>query len=418
MNSPIWYPYAQMKNLAAPLEVESASGVHLHLKDGRTLIDSISSWWCKIHGYNHPEITQVAKDQLDTLEHVMLGGLTHQPAQKLADKLVEITPEGLNHVFFADSGSVGVEVSLKMTLQYWINQDRPEKKKIATLTRSYHGDTLGCMSVCDPFNSMHKAFSHILMPQLFLDTPTSGFEANQIQLEKEIDELNRFIKNHHHELAGFIVEPIIQSVGNFNFYSPEYLQAIHNTCKENEVLLIFDEIATGFGRTGKWFAANHASITPDIMVLGKGLTAGYFGHSATLATSKVFEAFWGNEDKLAFMHGPTFMGNATVCAVALKGIEIFERENYLDKIAHIEDSLKSYLLDLQSDKIHSTRVLGAVGVIQVKDSHSLEGLQDFAADRGVWLRPFDHVVYTAPPYIINDESLEKIALTMREWFIK
>jgi len=410
MQNEIWYPYAQIQNLPAQLEVVRAEGVTLHLADGRELIDAISSWWSVIHGYGHPELNAAAKGQIDRMAHVMLGGLTHQPAQQLAEKLVAITPTGLNHVFFADSGSVGVEVALKMSLQYWKNTDHPQKEKFVALRNAYHGDSLGSMSVCDPVDSMHSQFSGLLQRNYFLDAPDNA------NLSSDIETMEKFISDHHRELAGFIVEPLLQAAGGFNMYSPEYLRAARAVCDQCDVLLLFDEVATGFGRTGSLFAADQAGISPDIMVLGKALTAGYFGHSATLATTRVFEGFYGDDYSCAFMHGPTFMGNATICAIALKSIEIFEREDYLARIARIESLLNQNLKRIRSEHIKDIRVLGATGVVEVFEPVSLSGIQDFAADHRVWLRPFGGCVYTMPAYVIADEQLMKIITVIDQWF--
>ncbi len=410
MHSEIWYPYTQMKALATPLEVVRAEGVTLHLADGRQLIDSIASWWSVIHGYSHPELNAAAKAQIDRMAHVMLGGLTHQAAQQLAKELVAITPAGLNHVFFADSGSVGVEVALKMALQYWKNVDRPHKEKFLALRQAYHGDTLGAMSVCDPIDSMHAQFSGLLPKHYFLDAPQDG------QLDVAIANLERFIGEHQRELAGFIVEPLLQAAGGFNMYSARYLRAARALCDRCDVLLIFDEVATGFGRTGSLFAADQAGVTPDIMVLGKALTGGYFSHSATLATTRLFGGFYGDDHRRALMHGPTFMGNATACAVALKSIELFHRQNYLARIAQLESILQQRLQQIRSPYIKDIRVLGATGVVELIDPVHLSGLQDFAVARGVWLRPFGSYVYTMPAYVITDEQLHQVITVIEQWF--
>jgi len=418
MDNEIWFPYTQMKNYQPAIEVVSAEGVYLHLANGQTLIDALASWWCVIHGYNHPEITAAAKVQLDRMSHVMLGDIIHPCAKRLAEKLIQITPAGLNHVFFADSGSVGVEVALKMALQFFRNRKQPQKNKLLALTKGYHGDTCGAMSVCDPQTGMHARFAGIIPSQLFLDAPTSGFFPDAQQLKKEIDRLEQTLRDHHHQLAAFIVEPILQGAGGFNIYSPQFLRAIRERCDRYHVLLIFDEVATGFGRTGKLFAAQHADVTPDIMVLGKGLTAGYLSHSATLATTNVFNAFCGDDPDLALMHGPTFMGNPLACAIALKSIEIIEREKVLEKIARIEQILQEQLLSLKSPQIKGARVLGACGIIEVHDAAHLDGLQTFALQNGIWLRPFNNVVYTTPAYIIREDQLLQITHTLRQWFCR
>jgi adenosylmethionine-8-amino-7-oxononanoate aminotransferase len=414
-NPGIWFPYAQMKTMPPPYEVVSADGVRLRLADGRELIDGIASWWCMIHGYGNRELKEAMRAQAEKLPHVMLGGIIHPAARELADKLVEITPEGLNHVFYSDSGSVGVEVALKMAAQFWLNRGRKKTKFIA-LKKAYHGDTTGCMSVCDPDNGMHKLFGGLLPKQYFLPAPTGGYNASEEDIRRQLAELEKLLEKKHREIAAFICEPLLQAAGGFNIYSPHYLRGARELCDRFDVLLIFDEIATGFGRTGKMFAAEKAGVTPDIMVLGKGLTAGYLGHAATLANDRVFDGFYDDDPGKALMHGPTFMGNATVCALALKSIEIFERENYLDKIARIEKILREELLTLKSEKIKETRVLGAAGIIETHERQALAGIQEFAVARGVWVRPFGKYVYTVPPYIISDSELRQVTDVFREWF--
>ncbi|MFC1770918.1 adenosylmethionine--8-amino-7-oxononanoate transaminase [Candidatus Margulisiibacteriota bacterium] len=412
----LWYPYIQMKTMSLPLKVSSAKGVHLHLEDGTKLIDAISSWWCVIHGYNHTEINKAAKQQLAKMAHVMLGGLTHEPAEQLSNKLVKITPPGLNHVFFSDSGSVGVDVALKMSMQYWQNLNKPKKNKFLALRQAYHGDTIGAMSVGDPVEGMHKLFSGLLPKNYFLPAPKGGFNALAKTVNADLVKLETFLANHHPKLAGFILEPILQAAGGFNIYSPLYLKGARKLCDKYNVLLIFDEVATGFGRTGKLFAAEHAQVTPDIMILGKGLTAGYLGMAATLTTSKIFTSFLDDSPVKAFMHGPTFMGNPLACAIALKSIEIFEKQNYLEKISCIETQLKSGLSQISHPQIKDIRVIGATGVIEVKDKAILSSAQEFARQNGVWLRPFDNYLYTMPPYIISNNKLTKIIDTIQTFF--
>jgi adenosylmethionine-8-amino-7-oxononanoate aminotransferase len=415
----LWLPYAQMTRVRPPQPVKSAQGPYLYLQDGRTLIDAVSSWWSVIHGYNHPELTEAAQSQMHQVPHVMLGGLVHETTQQLADKLAAIAPGELNHVFFGDSGSVGVEIALKMAIQYWQNQGYAKKQKLAALKKAYHGDTAGCMSVCDPEEGMHALFAGIVPQQHFLDAPRGGYEAEQATVDEDVAALEKLFTRHHHELAGFIVEPLMQAAGGFNLYSPRYLQAARRLCDKYDVLLIYDEVATGFGRTGAMFAADRAEAVPDILVLGKGMTAGYASHSATIATSAVFDVFSGESSHLAFMHGPTFMGNAMTAAVALKGMELFERDNYLDRIAATEQQLRDQLMPLREagqPAIADVRVLGAMGVVEATDSSALAGLQDFATDRGVWLRPFDRFAYTMPPYVVSDDDLMQITRVLREWF--
>ncbi|MHC4884560.1 MAG: adenosylmethionine--8-amino-7-oxononanoate transaminase [Planctomycetota bacterium] len=415
MTNALWFPYAQMKTMSPPYRVASAKGARLMLEDGRELIDALSSWWCVIHGYNHPEITAAAKAQLDTLPHVMLGGLVHRPAEELAERLVAVTPDGLNRVFFGDSGSVGVEIALKMGIQFHRNQGR-ERKKILCLIKAYHGDTTGCMSVCDPYEGMHSLFAGSILEQPILDAPTVPFHGDADALAHDVGLLESFLEAHHEEIAGFILEPLMQAAGGFNFYSPEYLKAARELCDRFGVLLIFDEVATGFGRTGSLFAADQAGVTPDIMILGKGLTAGYQGLSATLATDRVYDAFYDDDPMKSFMHGPTFMGNPTACAIALKSLDLCLQDTFLPRIKQIESLLKEELLPLRRSGIVDTRVLGATGVIEVESPKVWKGIQDFAADRGVWLRPFENYVYTMPPYVITDEELRRVTAVMREWF--
>ncbi len=414
--SKIWYPYAQMKNLDVQYKILKAKGTCLYLDNGEKLIDAISSWWCVIHGYNHPEITRSAKQQLDKMAHVMLGGLTHNPACSLAAKLVEITPYKLKHVFFADSGSVGVEVALKMAVQYWHNMNQPQKHKFLAFKKAYHGDTCGVMSISDPDDGMHTLFKDIIAENYFLDAPEHGYTAKEKYLVTDLEKLDDFLRNHHYELAAFIVEPLMQAAGGFNFYSAEYLKEAGKLCDKYNVLLIFDEVATGFGRTGTLFAADQTKTSPDIMILGKGLSAGYTGISATLASTEIFESFYGPDESNAFMHGPTFMGNPLACAIALKSIEIFERDQYLAKISKIESVLKKELFKISSAKIKNIRVLGATGVIEVKEKSSLAGIQEFAVKNGIWLRPFGNYVYTMPPYIIEAKELKMITETLSKFF--
>jgi len=415
--SPLWYPYTQMKWAEKHHHVESAKGVYLHLSDGKELIDAISSWWCVIHGYNHPRLNRAVTMQLEKMSHVMLGGLTHEPALKLAEKLVDITPKGLNHVFFSDSGSVGVEVALKMAIQYWWNQNERAKSKFLALKHAYHGDTTGAMSVGDPEESMHVLFSPLLPRHYFLDTP-SGREGQIAETSKDIEKLEQFLKHHHQEIAAFILEPLVQCAGGFKMYSSEYLKSARNLCDQYNILFIFDEVATGFGRTGTLFAADKAQVTPDIMILGKGLTGGYTGLAATVATTGIFEAFFGNDLSRALMHGPTFTGNPLACAAALESTALFFEEAYLDKIAAIERQLATVLYPFHHPKVKETRVLGAIGVIEVYDPKDVEGIQEFAAERGVWLRPFGNIIYAMPPYIISQNELSQIMDVMVSWFHK
>jgi adenosylmethionine---8-amino-7-oxononanoate aminotransferase len=417
----LWFPYAQMLGLEIQNEVARAEGVRLHLRDGRVLVDAIASWWCVIHGYSHPELNAAARAQLDAFAHVMLGGLTHQPAQRLAERLVRLAPPGLAHVFFADSGSVGMEVAMKMAVQYWKNQGVGGKHRFISLEHAYHGDTTGVMSLCDPTDGMHRAFAGYLPQQVFVPSP-EGMGDGRGSIRRSVDEavaaLEEALQAHGSQVAGFVCEPLMQGAGGFNFYPAAYLGEARRLCDRYGVLMICDEVATGFGRTGSLFACQQAGVTPDIMVLGKGLSAGYLGLSATLATGKVFDAFLSEDQGKAFMHGPTFMGNALACAVALASIAIFERDGYLERIRRIEHVLREELLDVGGPGVREARVFGACGVIEVDDPSAWRGLQDFAAERGVWLRPFDRVVYTMPAYVMDEADLRKVCRVMRAWFAR
>jgi adenosylmethionine-8-amino-7-oxononanoate aminotransferase len=400
--SSLWFPYAQMQTMPAPLKVVSAQGVNLRLENGQELIDSISSWWCAIHGYNHPEINNALQEQMQKFSHVMLGGLTNEPAEKLAEELVRITPQGLNYVFFADSGSVGMEVAMKMAVQFFKNNGINGKTKFASLYKGYHGDTTGVMSIGDPGEGMHTLFKGFLPKQFFINP--------------SLQEMEKLFEKHSNEIAAFACEPLLQGAGGFNFYPPEFLSGAKKLCTQYNVLFIADEVATGFGRTGTMFACEQAGVVPDIMVLGKGLTAGYLGLSATLATNRVYNSFLGESYEKAFMHGPTFMGNALACSVALASLRVFERENYLRKIARINEILKEELLGFEAANVKETRVLGACGVIETLNENNHKGIQEFAANNGVWLRPFLNVVYTMPPYIISEDELRKVCKVMKQFF--
>lgn len=416
----LWHPYAQMLTSPAAPTVVGGEGARFHLQSGETLIDATCSWWCMIHGYGHPRLVQAIKDQADTLCHVMLGGLSHEPAQRLADALVRITPEGLNHVFLSDSGSVGMEVAMKMAVQYQVQRGRPEKHRMLSLMRAYHGDTTGCMAVCDPEEGMHALFSGFLPRHHFAPAPQAGYSATQDKIETDIAALRQTLERCHEDTAALLMEPMLQAAGGLNMTSPDYVRATRELCDELDVLLIFDEVATGFGRTGKLFAAEHANVTPDIMVLSKGLTGGYLGHAATLATSRVFDAFLSDDPNRAFMHGPTFMGNPLACRVALESLAVFEEEAYLDKIAGLNTILREELQedgDLMADsRVADVRTLGATAVIEVHDAADLDGVQAFARSHGVWLRPFGRWLYTMPAYVTSHGEMRQITGVMKGWF--
>ena len=414
-NHELWLPYAQMKTVLAPGHVVKAEGTRLYLDDGTTLIDGIASWWCVIHGYNHPVLNKTVEEQLAKFAHVMMGGLVHDAALRLAQELVRVTPKGLNHVFFADSGSVGVEVALKMAIQFWHNTGVGEKSRFVALRGGYHGDTTGAMSVSDD-QGMHCLFKGTLLPQYFVMAP-GGESVESAECQESLRQLAELFSSSASHIAGMILEPVFQGAGGFHFYPAEYLQQVRRLCDEYNVLLMFDEVATGFGRTGAMFAADLAGVTPDIMVLSKALTGGYFGLSATLATSRVFDSFLSNDPGRAFMHGPTFMGHAVACAVALASIGLFAHENYLEKIAAIERVLNEELLGVIGPSVRNTRVKGAIGVVEFNSAADLKGVQEFARERGVWLRPLGQWLYTMPPYVIEEGELRKVTTVMREWAI-
>ncbi len=414
----LWFPYAQMLDHHVGNEVMRAEGVRLHLRDGRVLLDAIASWWCVIHGYCHPELDAAVQGQLADFAHVMLGGLVHRPAQELADRLVEIAPPGLAHVFFADSGSVGMEVAMKMAVQYWRNIGVSDKHTFISLRHAYHGDTTGVMSLADPDDGLHKGFAGYLARQVFV-APPEGMGEGRGCVRRSVDEalaaLVAALREHGPRVAALVCEPLLQAAGGFNFYPAAYLAEARKLCDEYGVLLVCDEVATGFGRTGTLFACEQAGITPDVLVLGKGLSAGYLGLSATLATGKVFRAFLGGADA-AFMHGPTFMGNALACAVALASLRIFQRDGYLGKIRRMEQIMREELLGTVAPSVREVRVLGACAVIEVDHPEAHRGIQDFAAEHGVWLRPLDRAVYAMPAYVMDEASLRTICRVMRRWF--
>ncbi|MEQ6890103.1 adenosylmethionine--8-amino-7-oxononanoate transaminase [Halomonas sp. CS7] len=420
MTSPVWHPYAHLKTQRPAPKVVGGEGASFTLESGETLLDATCSWWCMIHGYRHPRLVEAIQRQADELCHVMLGGLTHEPADRLARELVRVTPEGLNHVFFSDSGSVGMEVAMKMAVQYHYLRGKPAKHRMLTLMKAYHGDTAGCMAVCDPEEGMHSLFSGFLPQHHFAPAPTAPFEASKEEVQADLDALRGVLEAHHEEIGALLMEPLLQAAGGLNMTSPHYLRGARELCEEFDVLLIFDEVATGFGRTGRMFAADHADVTPDIMVLSKGLTGGYLGHAATLATDRVHDAFVGDSELHAFMHGPTFMGNPLACRVALESLAVFEEEDYLGRIQALNGVLRETLVDDEALRAHpeveDVRVLGATAVIEVHDAATLKGVADFARTQGVWLRPFGRWLYTMPAYITSDAEMRRITDVMKSWF--
>ena len=392
----IWYPYAQMKTMPAPYKILDADGVYLYTADQK-LIDSVSSWWCMIHGYKHPELTAAIQQQAGKFCHVMLGGLTHEPVEQLSQKLQEFLPGDLDYCFFSDSGSVAVEVSLKMALQYNVNKGR-KRPLVLALERAYHGDTFKTMEVGDD-EDYHFAFDK---------------KEGVVHIPTTIPALEEAFEKYHDRLNCFIVEPLLQGAGGMQMYDISFLQRARELCSQYDVLLIFDEVATGFGRTGHRFVAD--VVLPDILVLGKALTGGYIGHAATVANHKVYDAFYSDDDRKALMHGPTFMGNALACAAALKGIEIFEREDYMSKIARIEAISKREMLGFADPRIKEVRVMGGCTCVEVYNEADLEGFQQFAYERGVFSRPFLKYMYSMVPYVIQEDELVRIFDVMKEWF--
>lgn len=404
----VWHPYGPMPGTTDPLVVASADGVRLRLADGQgELVDGMASWWSAIHGYGHPVLVQAAQEQLGRMSHVMFGGLTHEPAVRLAKLLVDMSPEGLEHVFLADSGSVAVEVAVKMCLQYWRSLGRPAKQRLLTWRGGYHGDTWHPMSVCDPEGGMHELWRGVLPRQVFADAPPAAYE------ETYARHLRELIARHADELAAVIVEPVVQGAGGMRFHSPEYLRVLREACDAYDVLLVFDEIATGFGRTGALFAADLAGVTPDVMCLGKALTGGMLTMAATLCTARVAEGISRGEVPL-LAHGPTFMGNPLAAAVACASVELLLGQDWQAEVRRIEKGLREGLAPAAGTPgVRDVRVLGAIGVVQLDHPVDMTAATRAAVREGVWLRPFRDLVYTMPPYVTDDEDVDRIARAVR-----
>ncbi len=406
----IWHPYSSMINPPSVYPVISAEGVKLKLADGRELIDGMSSWWSVIHGYNHPELNAAAHQQIDKMSHVMFGGITHEPAIELARQLVELTPDGLDKVFIADSGSVAVEVAIKMAIQYWHARNQSEKHKLITIRSGYHGDTFGAMAVCDPITGMHEIFSQILPQHLFADRPAIGF--SDTWDAADIHSLKTLIEQHHHELAALILEPIVQGAGGMRFYSPHYLKAARELCNRYNLLLIADEIATGFARTGEMFACHHANITPDIICVGKAITGGYMSLAATLTTTHIAETISAGGAG-CFMHGPTFMGNPLACAVANVSLKLLRESDWRTNIQRIEGKLIAGLTPAKLiDGVADVRCLGAIGVVELENPVNTPIIQRMFVEQGIWIRPFGKLVYIMPPYVMDNETLDQLTSGM------
>ena len=399
----VWHPYASMDNPPPAYPVVSAHGVRLTLADGQELIDGMASWWCAVHGYNHPHLNEAMKLQIDDMSHVMFGGITHQPAVSLAKRLVDLTPAGLDKVFFADSGSVTVEVAIKMALQYWHAKEQPNKNRMLTIRNGYHGDTFGAMAVCDPINGMHSLFASVLPQHHFVEAPPMGFD-RPLQ-DGDLTELEDKMREHQNDIAALILEPIVQGAGGMRFYSPQWLKGAAELCKQYNILLIADEIATGFGRSGALFACDHAQVKPDIMCLGKAITGGTMSFAATLTTSEIATSISRGEAS-CFMHGPTFMANPLACAVANASLDLLERSDWKRQVDGINKGLKSLLEPAKAlAYVEDVRVLGAIGVIQVTQAVDLGIIQKMFVNEGIWVRPFGKLVYVMPPYVMSPEDL-------------
>ncbi|SQE00422.1 MULTISPECIES: adenosylmethionine--8-amino-7-oxononanoate transaminase [unclassified Parafrankia] len=406
----VWHPYASVRDQAPLFAVASAAGVRLTLTDGRELLDGMSSWWAAIHGYRHPVLDQAARDQLDRMSHVMFGGLTHEPAVALAELLVRVTPPGLERVFFCDSGSVAVEVAIKMALQYQAGRGRPGRTRLLTIRRGYHGDTSGAMSVCDPDTGMHHLFTGLLARHLFAPAPAPGFD--EPVTDDDLADVERLLAAHEGEIAAVVLEPVVQGAGAMRFYAPGWLARVRELCDRHRVLLVADEIATGFGRTGELFGCDHAGITPDIMCVGKAMTGGYLTMGATLCTAEVADGVCASEAG-AFMHGPTFMANPLAAAVSRASVELLLASPWRERVRAVHDALAAGLApaaDLPG--VADVRTLGAIGVIETHRPVDMAAIQPLLVELGVWVRPFGRLVYAMPPFVMEPADVATLTAAM------
>ncbi len=401
----VWHPYSSAVDKNPIYPVIKAKNVYIYLDSGEKLIDGMSSWWCVINGYNHPKLNGAIKKQIDKFSHVMFGGFTHEPAIELAKKINEITPSSLQKVFFSDSGSVAIEVAMKFAIQFWYSKNIPLKKKFLTVRNGYHGDTMGAMSVSDPANGMHSIFNNSLIKQVYVDKP-EDFRLYNRDTSKSLKQMEEKLEKLNSKIAAVIIEPILQGAGGMRIYHPDYLKQVKKLCEKYNVLLILDEIATGFGRTGELFGFNHANIVPDILCLGKSLTGGYMSLGATVVSKEIAKAMSLKEPGV-FMHGPTFMANPLACSVALANINLLQSYDWKKKIKKIEDILKDYLKIIsKNEAVKDFRVIGAVGILEMKDKVNIGSIQKKFVKNGIWLRPFSNLIYIMPPYIISQKNLK------------
>ena len=400
----VWHPYAAAIDKNPVYSVKKAKGVYIHLATGEKLVDGMSSWWCVINGYNHPKLNKAIKDQISKFSHVMFGGFTHKPAVDLARKLNEITPRSIQKVFFSDSGSVAIEVGMKFAIQYWYSKNLEKKKKFLTVKSGYHGDTFATMSVSDPINGMHSIFKKTLLSQIYVSKPEDSREFN-LKKSKSLKQIEQKLKEKHSLIAAVIIEPIFQGAGGMRVYHPDYLKKLKKLCEKYNVLLILDEIATGFGRTGKLFGFEHSNIVPDILCLGKSITGGYMSLAATMVSKEIAKSI-SNKDPGIFMHGPTYMANPLACSVALANINLLLSYNWKKKIKNIESAVFNSFKEIsKNESVKDFRVLGAIGVLEMKNKVNVKSIQKKCVEHGIWLRPYSNLIYIMPPYVISKKDL-------------